>query len=815
MQSGHFDNQPPPRLCGLTSNKTDAIVFPTRVTKGCGRRLAGINRPQARKKPASIIAVSMKPIDLTKPSPPPTGEPIPLIPPPPILSALTDTTISRAFAQQRGRTVLIRAESDSRTWMWECVAAAPAFRCFLLDTPSTRRRRIPVTLTPHHHAALVTFTLRFLWAMGAGEDSGYKPTPQEIHLRELVRRLITIARGETDSAPADFPPHHENDPWGAAVLRWIDLTSGRWDDVLPLLDRPLSTHTPSWFRMLVTLIGGDVSALREVAADPCPERGEAALLEGAFLYAGGFAEAALLYYETASRNSIGKRQANICLEIARLAVHLGNLEKANVYLHRAITLCPNDDELLMRVCEEWIRFGNLDAAYQTLVAGNVRLPWSRQVALLYTELLLWAQRTDEVPSLLEKLRTEPADARFHRVHGIWLALTGAYTEARTAFATAVEMAPFDMESLAWLGEIQLRLGQLQDAERSIATSRALAQTPVHTLLTSALRDPNTFPKRWELIHLLNALGQPLDPWLRDPVSAVLAVLSRFGGNRGPWLTQKCVPTSTHKLGIIKVDVPTTDRLQLSRNESAQTLRLITTLPIEEVANRFDDLANEYPESPHPFCYRGELALWMGDYEGAIVQFELALKRTEARWGYVGKAAAYILLGRFERAQTSLEQCSRVFTPVVGATTPVYVGEMLRILGNDPGAICELTEAVRTKPGRIGAWMNLALCHIRMGDIDRAQSILVHLQHHAPVLLYNAQRSAGELPCWPIEKKSASNVLEEALKMMRGNRSSHTITYFDRSGTLKISRDGEQIQRLAKTQAVFLASAIRGRLIGGD
>lgn len=744
------------------------------------------------------------------------GEPISFVPPPRFLSNLAQDHVERACGWQRGRTLVIRGESTSRVWVLEIATRFSTLVCSWVDPHSSPPRRIPLSAGPDLEPEIAECFQRFLWAMGAGSDSGYSPKPCEIDYRDLIQRLMGTTDCETQTDGDES--FASRDDWSVATRLFLELSRGKWGRLLPAVSKPISPTSPTWWRILLTFVAGDVLALRALA-HPTPPHPEAPILDAAIFYAAGFSEAALSRYEAAAQGVMGKRKASLCLEIGRLHQKRGHGAQSTACFLEALSICPDDDELLLRVCDEWIRVGEIDLAHQALANRCHRGPWSPKVVLLYTELLLWAEQTETALPLLNRLThadLSPTEtAHLHRNLGVSLALAGKVLEAVCEFEAAVTRCPHDMESLAWLGEIHLRLGNIEEADRHIATSRALSQTPVHALLTSALRDPGTLAKRWELHHILEALGQPLTPWLSDPKGAALEVLSLFGGNRGPWLTCKTRQEGRPGcLGLTKVTVPATDQLQKSRNESAQTLRLIATLPPEDVAGKLDALADRFPQSPHPHCYHGELLLWMGDYDGAMVHFEQALKRLQARWGYVGKAATFIMMGRYKEAKNAIEQCHRVFTPVVGATTPVYVGEMLRLMGDNDGAIGELTEAVRTKPGRIGAWINLALCRIAIGDHDGALSICERLLQTAPVLLWDAQSSLGNNHPWPIQQQHWPEVLKRTLVMMRGNRSSHTITYFDSQGRLKISRDGEQIRRLAQTQSPFLASALLTKLVGG-
>jgi len=251
-----------------------------------------------------------------------------------------------------------------------------------------------------------------------------------------------------------------------------------------------------------------------------------------------------------------------------------------------------------------------------------------------------------------------------------------------------------------------------------------------------------------------------------------------------------------------------------RDAAADTLKRVGTVTIDELDERFEALARRFEASPHPYCYWGELALWLGDYELAIERFEAALARAQARWGYVGQAAARILRGEYDAADAILAEGARHFAPVYGATTHVYVGEALRRRGDPKGAIEELTKAVEAKPTRAGARMNLALAHLALGDEEAALRIYRSLEARLPRLYWDAWRALGEAPRWPLPVERMSDVLEKALELMRGNRSSHKITYFDGEGALRVARDAAAWRLGAARRASSISMGLQSRLAVG-
>ena len=205
---------------------------------------------------------------------------------------------------------------------------------------------------------------------------------------------------------------------------------------------------------------------------------------------------------------------------------------------------------------------------------------------------------------------------------------------------------------------------------------------------------------------------------------------------------------------------------------------------------------------------------MGRYEDAIAAFRRAHERHTARWAFVGRAAARIMLGEYEEADKLFRTCARVFPPVVGATTHVYAGEALRRRGALAEAVDELTIAVETKAGRVGAWLNLALAHHALGDEASVIPIRDALDEKVPGLFWDATRAAGLTPSTRVELEHLPVVYEAALTMMRGNRSSHLITYFDSDGVMRIARDARAWRTTVRKHLSFVSRALESAIASG-
>jgi tetratricopeptide (TPR) repeat protein len=729
----------------------------------------------------------------------PSIEPIALVPVPAWLAELAGAEVSRAVLSRKGSAYVVHAAVSGASLSFE-LSGEPV-RCARVD----RAGRVVVELAREQQAKLSRFVRMLEWLHGdtLRGDEGYRASPREEWIAAVAGQLSSV-RSLEEAAELRLGEIDLADPEVLAVQRYVDLVSGAWE---PIFDASLDA-LPSWMRIVLAGASGDVALLRSVASEPIAGPPGLAILAALALELSGLAEHALDRRRAAVDGLAGVQRADLCIELAKIYRARSQRDEAVQWARRALLTRGDEERVILRACFELVRSGALDDAYAVLRERCGRPPVPPSIALALAELLLWAGRPAQARPWLDAILRGPVDARVQRCVGVAHALDGRLHDALAAFERAHEMAPEDMEIAAWLSETHLRLGDAGAARRFLVESRTRVQTPIHTLLAGALTDREAIPYQSELLRLLAALDEPLERWPADPPSAGLAVLQRFGGNRGEMATRL---GAAGELGIDVVQLPEHDSVLSSRDAAAETLRLVGTIEPEELDRRFDALGARYPASPHPLCYRGELDLWRGDYERAIRRFDEALERASARWGYVGKAAASIMLGDYDAADVVLARCAEVFTPVRGATTHVYTGEALRRRGEHARAIEELSEAVRAKPGRAGAWMNLALSHLALGAREEAERIFHLLEERLPRLYWDAWRELDGQPRWPVPTEHMAELFEHALSMMRGNRSSHTITYFRASGAMCVARDARMWRTALAKHSSVLATALRSQL----
>ncbi len=754
----------------------------------------------------------------------------PLVPPPAWLTDLVGQPVQRAVARVLEAALRLHVETaDGASRVFELHRRdGTSLACFEVSRgPSgLTRRPVPrfVAMTPAERAGLHHHMARIRWSctqqLGAAHRVGYPATPSEERLARVCGALGAVRNPEA-AAQLAVAPDDAADPALDGVDLAVDIMAGRWGEVFRRLDAD-ARDLPAWLAPIAYGVVGDQRRLQALAADLTSDEGQGALAIAAAVAFKqlGFVDAALARYRDGLGALLGFERADVCLELSDLHRLRGDADDAVAWARAALLSRPEDDDLLRRVCDRLVRSGAVDDAYLALRDRCSREPLDRRAALDLARLLLWAGRPAQARPLLARVGALASDdPAALRLEGALLALEGRWDPAAEVFQRARAADPRDRESVTWLAEIFFRRGDPVQAQRYLDQARAVAQHAIHVVLTTALNgDDNRVEKDTHLGPLLEQLGEPMGPWSEheDDVSEVAtALLDTFGGNRGEHLTRlRPGPPRDGSLGLVTVPPPPADRTLVSRDAASDVIKRLGTAPVEALERDFERLAAEFPDSPHPHCYWGELNLWLGRYERSLALFEAAFERFPARWSFVGRAAVHIMQRDFERADLRLAECAHVYPPVVGATTHVYVGEMARLRGDLPAALEHLTEAVRCKPGRSGAWMNLALTHLALGQRDEAERIYHQLEARHPRLYWDAWLALTGEPRWPIPAGHLPELFETALEMMRGNRSSHTISYFDRHGVMRLAQDGQAWRGQLAKHACFVAMGLRHRLARG-
>lgn len=531
-------------------------------------------------------------------------------------------------------------------------------------------------------------------------------------------------------------------------------------------------------------------------------------------------EAALRHLDAAL--ALEPAAARLMIERAGALAALGRRREAIESVHEALARAEAGDERLRREAARLlVEAGDLDGARGILAAALGAEGRSAEGLARLAQIDLWGGDLDAVEErAAAALAIDPGLADAHRLEGAARVLRGERRAAMTALDRAIEIEPEEYEAYFWRAEVRMREGDREGAYADLERGSVLARgnllvARLLRMLTSIRCGERAMASRWE--------G---DPALAEIVGAVVALsadaeaifaqgtcgevaelleraLGALGGNR------TITPTRLTAEGrLVRFIAPVTPRYA-----SRAALERIAVEPPEEVLRAFDEVIREHPGSGLPRCYRGELYLWLGRYGEAREDFEQLLAvHPRTRWAYVGLALLEILRGDPEAALAISARGVRQMSDTLGPAVIAVRGEALRQLGRLDLAREDLSTALAINPTRVSAWINLGLAHGTAGDVAAQAAVLARLQVQATALLSDAasdlgvrlaeDRGEGEVAPSVIQA-----VLARSLEMMRGNRSSSCVTYFSRSGELRVvtqaadgrgaihARDADDLARL--------------------
>jgi tetratricopeptide (TPR) repeat protein len=453
-------------------------------------------------------------------------------------------------------------------------------------------------------------------------------------------------------------------------------------------------------------------------------------------------------------------------EAARVAIDAGAFELALANLERAIELDPETPEHRVELAQLASWMGE-DAAAQTHVDAALRL--------------------------------DPECAAAIRMHGVLQARAGAYAEAIATLERALSLDNTDYQAHVWLAEAYLRSGQYERAHAALhhASMNAEGFLVVAWLLRFlivAAESPgdreSVPPWRTEefsasILELCPELAQTClrTRELRDCVVAVEAALEALRGNR-----------SVHPTHVIDGHLSRLHARTGCRHESRWALQLLRVASGEECLAKLDEIVVRYPGSSLTYCHRGELRLWLGDLEGGKADLEQAIAAVRGtRWAWIGLSTLGLLSGDYQQTLDINARGIRVMNDSEGPAVYVYRGEAKRKLGQHAEAITELEAALRQHPSRASATINLALAYAAAGRTNEFEPLWRRLRdEQASGLLSDAAHELGltiwgdadETGDWQPAREVQVAVLERALAMMGGNRSSGLVTYHTASGKLR-------------------------------
>lgn len=448
------------------------------------------------------------------------------------------------------------------------------------------------------------------------------------------------------------------------------------------------------------------------------------------------------------------------------------------------------------LCEHAGQYDLAASAYELLAESadpSERL--AARVAL--AKFAVWRLNVGEARKRLETLGTSEEPNEAVRLRATVAHLEGAPAEALEILDALEAKAPEsagDAEQQLVRAEALLALGRFDEALEAVARAQqsfnSFANFAVRARILArkqlvaegaGLREDGTcsvFPSEFSELLVSEIAPETLERAKRDPQAAVELlgeIARRMGGNRGQSPT-RLLEQPEGPAKIVRWVLP-----ENARQAASSLLRRLWWEEPAEVLRRFEEIAERFPRSPFPFTYGGELRLWLGDYSGAISDFETALRRKPTRWAYVGIAAAHMFLGDARLSNRVSAEGIERFGELASSTTHVYRGELRRREGDFEGALADLELAVGQRPSRVAARMNLALAYSELRRHADAERELRRAISEVPGIVANAAESLGVPLPEGLDMATARPLIERALELMRGNRSSWLYSMFDRRG----------------------------------
>lgn len=419
----------------------------------------------------------------------------------------------------------------------------------------------------------------------------------------------------------------------------------------------------------------------------------------------------------------------------------------------AAWLRTHHDASAREAAVEWlVRDHQVDEAEKLVAQTDGMALWRARFAL-------WRNQPAAARMFLQDAPPSPA-ARC--LAGIAAAQDGAFEQAEELLR-GVGHAAGD-EAASWLVSILCKQGRYAEARVSGDAARSVAKefslVPILEREIAAVCElaggDNRTGSFWRTLRqrlalwirsvkdlehapVLYALG--LKP--RDPLTKLQSVIDRFGGNHSPYLT------SLSDGGLRSCRVPPDPR-----HLGGLVQRVLWTRGADAVRVLYRDIAPQVENNPHLRIYEGEVELWMGQYEDAARIFRAALAMNrQTRWAWIGLGASQMLQGDLNQAQRTWQEGLSFTGP--GPTLYAYRGECHRRQGDLKRARADLETALRDKPERLSAQINLALVQGEPEPLERAERACIA---HAPILMAELRGGTAER-------------LEGVLNAMRGNRSS--------------------------------------------
>ena len=546
------------------------------------------------------------------------------------------------------------------------------------------------------------------------------------------------------------------------------------------------------------------------------------------------------------------------LALARALLHAGAGAAARAVLEKLLVTAPENAQAPVLLGQRARGLGDLSAAATWLQAARQLAPEDADVLLQSGVLALLQGATADAEALLARsLALRPEDTETH----LWLAEAA---RARGDLPAAAQLAQRGVRAQDdglfrnVIADLQLAAthGALEALTAARETPQRAGPLPLMPLL--AMVPGPTFraalPPVLRLAWLARRMPEPrrratLDTLARTKPWLTGLAYQHLAGQAGTQGSDAHFHGYPELRAVLLPDAPPLGRTARARDIAGQLQALLTALhgnrsshlvvaaggqlqrvhvaqgvrtvcetvqksvryqPPAQALAAFDAVFRQFPGSQHPYAFRGELQLWLGDYAAARADFHAALAcAMPTRWALYGLGAAATLLGELAEAT----QWFALATATLGdlGTVYAYRGDLALARGQVPEALVDLRQAVARTPGRIGAWVSLALAQGAAGARDEVTAIFQRLQGLAPELLRHAALDLGmQLPPRTLpEFAKQIGLLRHTQHMLRGNRSSTCTTYFTADGTLHtVARNAPQPRPVTAPELAELQAFLR-------
>ena len=493
------------------------------------------------------------------------------------------------------------------------------------------------------------------------------------------------------------------------------------------------------------------------------------------------------------------RSPGMTLELARLLAATGRREAAITAVARALQLAPAGVPRYWRgAADILLEAGAHRAAAQALEQAQTFDPGEATIELELAELALWRgdeQAAERHLRAAAALGSElPAS---WRIRGACAVLEGDWSRAVDDLDRALEGDSDDYVAFTWRAQAAYYLGDLEGArgflDRAIGRVRGYhpAAWMIRFLVYAAeegearadelISEAECAEFRDALCEIVPAARDLFDSGGRRSqlVACIDLALQRALGNRDMRLTYRAGDGEPVRVRTRSA----------ARYASRQALRQIRGCQPAQVLEALDRVVDRFPQSSLPICHRGELHFWLGDLEAGRRDLEAALAiNPYTRWAYIGLTGIDITEGDPRRALQTSAEGVRMMGGTEGPAVFVYRAEAHRLLGDLEAARTDCERALAISEERLGAWLNLALAHAGLAQWGHFSRVWRQLEERAPGLLSDAAAEIGVQlrgdPGHEVGRDRKREIVERALRMARGNRSTGLTTYFTAAGRLR-------------------------------